>query len=69
MKKIIISMLKFYSNYLSTMKLKTCRFEPTCSQYLTEAVNKKGVIKGITQGIRRILRCRPFGPYGYDPVE
>lgn len=45
-----------------------CRFEPTCSQYMKEAIIEYGSFKGTMMGIRRILRCHPFGKYGYDPV-
>ena len=47
---------------------KMCRFTPTCSEYMIEAIYKFGIIKGIKLGIKRIKRCRPNGDYGYDPV-
>lgn len=46
----------------------SCRFEPTCSQYMMDAINEYGVIKGIILGIKRILRCHPWGGCGFDPV-
>ena len=47
---------------------KMCRFTPTCSEYMIEALKKYGTIKGLHLGIKRILRCHPKGKYGYDPV-
>ena len=46
-----------------------CRFTPTCSEYMIEAIKKFGVTKGIKLGIKRILKCHPKGGYGYDPVR
>lgn len=56
---------KFVSPYLGTH----CRFEPTCSRYSMEAFKKYGSIKGLYLTIRRILKCHPFHPGGYDPLE
>lgn len=67
MKKVLISMIKFYQKLpLPTHKL--CRFTPTCSEYAIEALEEYGTIKGSFLAIKRILRCNPFGKYGYDPV-
>ena len=68
-KKILISGIKFYRKYLSPLKLQTCRFYPTCSQYALESVEKYGAVKGALKGLKRILKCHPFHPGGYDPVE
>ena len=45
-----------------------CRFTPTCSEYMIESIYKYGVIKGIKLGVKRLKKCRPNGPCGYDPV-
>lgn len=46
-----------------------CRFIPTCSEYMKQSIIEFGVCKGVFNGIKRILRCRPFGKFGYDPVK
>ena len=48
--------------------IKSCRFDPTCSQYLKEAIMVHGILIGLLLGVKRILRCHPFGGFGYDPV-
>ena len=45
-----------------------CRFQPTCSEYMIEAINTYGISKGVKLGLKRIKRCRPYGDMGYDPV-
>ncbi len=66
---LLICLIKFYRNYLSQLKLQSCRFYPTCSEYALESVQKFGVIKGIYKSLKRILRCHPFNKGGYDPVD
>ena len=72
MKKIIsqtlILLVKFYQKYISPICPGVCRYRPTCSQYMIEAINIHGSIKGVYLGIKRILRCHPWGGSGYDPV-
>lgn len=68
-KTAIIKAIDFYRNYLSLLKLPSCRYYPTCSQYTKEAVGKYGVLKGLLKGAYRILRCNPFSKDGYDPVD
>lgn len=68
-KVLIIMSIKFYQKILSPMKPKTCRFYPSCSEYAVQAVQKYGVVKGLFKAIARILRCHPFNPGGYDPVQ
>lgn len=69
MKKVLIFLINFYRHQLSPLKgVSCCRFIPTCSQYALEAVEKYGALKGGYLAVRRILRCRPFGGGGYDPV-
>ncbi len=71
MKKLILTLLKFYKKYLSpgNAGIKVCRFEPSCSRYSYAAIEKYGILKGGLMSIWRILRCNPFSKGGYDPVE
>lgn len=68
MKWLALRLLRFYKRFLSPMLPSACRFEPTCSVYMYQAIEKHGVFKGGWMGIRRIGRCHPFNPGGYDPV-
>ena len=64
----LISLIRLYQKIFFFLP-KRCRFYPSCSEYMIEAVRKKGVIKGCFLGCWRILRCNPFCPGGYDPVK
>lgn len=66
--KILIGAVRGYQLFISPIKPPTCRFVPTCSQYMIEAVRKHGALKGFRLGIRRMGRCHPWGGSGYDPV-
>ncbi|MDR2456921.1 MAG: membrane protein insertion efficiency factor YidD [Clostridiales Family XIII bacterium] len=68
MKTILILIIKGYKKFISPMLGNNCRFYPTCSTYMMEAIKKYGCIKGMYLGIKRILRCHPFNAGGYDPV-
>ncbi|MEG6584437.1 membrane protein insertion efficiency factor YidD [Dendrosporobacter sp. 1207_IL3150] len=68
MKNLLVLIIKFYRNFISPLKPPTCRFIPTCSEYALLALEKHGVIRGSYLAIRRILRCHPFHPGGYDPI-
>lgn len=68
MKIITILLIKFYRLFISPLKPPTCRFVPTCSEYALQAIEKYGMLRGGIMAIRRILRCHPFNPGGYDPV-
>ncbi|RXR32101.1 membrane protein insertion efficiency factor YidD [Flavobacterium piscinae] len=72
LKKIIqlpfIFLIRFYQAVISPLTPATCRFEPTCSHYSAEAIQKHGVLKGIWLSLKRISKCHPWGKSGYDPV-
>tara|TARA_Y100001980_G_C14554112_1_gene340261 strand:+ start:220 stop:429 length:210 start_codon:yes stop_codon:yes gene_type:complete len=67
-KLFFIIPIKIYQLLLSPLVGKSCRFEPTCSSYSIESINKHGVLKGISLSLKRILKCHPWGDSGYDPV-
>ena len=68
MKALLIAAVRGYQVVLSPVMGGACRFEPSCSNYMIEALNVHGAIKGTLLGLWRILRCHPWGSYGYDPV-
>ena len=68
MKFLVLDFLRLYKTYLSPFLPSACRFEPTCSIYTMQAVEKYGVIRGTWLGAKRILRCQPFCKGGYDPI-
>ena len=67
-RKLFLLPVYFYRAFISPLTPPACRFTPTCSQYMVEAVLKHGILKGGWLGIKRILRCHPWGGSGYDPV-
>ena len=67
-KKILLLLIRFYRRCISPLFPPCCRFYPTCSTYALEAVTKYGAAKGGFMALKRILKCHPFHPGGYDPV-
>ena len=65
---LLLGLIRFYQRAISLYFPPCCRYTPTCSQYALEAVKKYGPFKGGYLALRRILRCNPFHPGGYDPV-
>ncbi|MEI6241914.1 MAG: membrane protein insertion efficiency factor YidD [Chlamydiota bacterium] len=69
MKKVICFFIQCYQWTISPLLGNCCRFYPTCSEYAKESIQKHGVCKGIFRSCKRICKCHPFHPGGYDPVD
>ena len=67
-KKILIYVIRAYQiTPLHSHSL--CRFTPSCSEYMAQSINEYGTINGLKLGIKRLMKCHPFGKYGYDPIK
>ena len=69
MRELVTAALRFYKRWISPMLPSACRYSPTCSEYMMQAVERYGVMRGVGMGMRRLLRCHPFHAGGYDPVR
>ncbi|MBI5101008.1 MAG: membrane protein insertion efficiency factor YidD [Nitrospirae bacterium] len=69
MKNILIATIKLYKYAVSPLLPAACRFVPTCSEYSMEAIGRYGAAKGFYLSLRRVLKCHPFHPGGFDPVR
>lgn len=65
---LILILLKIYKRCISPLLPRACRFDPTCSVYMYQAIKRKGILKGLALGAKRLLRCNPFCAGGFDPV-
>jgi len=68
MKRMLLVLIRGYQYAISPLLGRNCRYLPTCSEYTAEAVTKYGAIKGGWLGVKRVCRCHPWHPGGYDPV-
>lgn len=68
MRRILMWLIRLYQNTISRALPPSCRFIPSCSEYTYEAIERYGVLKGSWLGVKRICRCHPLNPGGYDPV-
>jgi putative membrane protein insertion efficiency factor len=67
--RAIINLISLYQNTASLLVGPCCRYIPTCSDYMIDALQTKGLINGLALGVKRICRCHPLGGYGFDPVD
>ena len=65
---VAVAILRFYKKAISPWLPRACRFEPTCSVYAMEAIERHGFLRGAGLAVKRLLRCQPFHPGGFDPV-
>jgi len=65
----VLRVLRMYKRWISPMLPSACRFRPTCSEYMIEAIESHGVLRGVGRGLRRLSRCHPLHQGGFDPVR
>ena len=68
LRRLAILPIRIYQKIISPLLPGVCRYRPTCSEYMAEAIETHGIVKGLYLGTRRLLRCHPWGGSGYDPV-
>ena len=64
---LLIGLIRVYQATFSPLLGNACRFEPSCSRYMVESLRKYGLVRGLARGLRRLSRCHPWNPGGYDP--
>lgn len=68
-REILVALVRIYQLTIAKLLGQRCRFYPSCSQYMIDAIRNKGAIRGVWMGIVRIFKCHPFHPGGYDPAR
>jgi putative membrane protein insertion efficiency factor len=69
MQKVLVALLGGYKSFISPWLPSACRYRPTCSEYMLEAIAAHGSVRGVWLGLKRLGRCHPFHEGGYDPVR
>jgi putative membrane protein insertion efficiency factor len=69
MRALTLGSLRIYKRWISPLLPSACRFYPTCSEYMMQAVETHGVVRGVWMGLRRLAKCHPFHEGGFDPVR
>ena len=68
MRELLIAFLRLYKHWISPLLPSACRFHPTCSVYMLEAVDRFGAARGVWLGLKRLVKCHPLHAGGFDPV-
>lgn len=69
MRELLTALLRIYKRWVSPFLPAACRFQPTCSEYTLQAIERYGVLRGVCLGVTRLLKCNPFHAGGFDPVR
>ncbi len=69
MRRLIVGLIRAYQRWLSPLLPSACRFHPTCSEYMRQAVERHGAVRGVWMGLKRLARCQPLCAGGFDPVR
>ncbi len=68
MRVVVAGVIRLYQRLISPLLPSSCRFDPSCSEYMRQAIHKHGVLRGLWMGLGRVMRCHPWNPGGVDPV-